>query len=338
MNVDRLTRYFENIRDTISPHKEPGFCSAIIQNGEIVHSINHGLASIEHQSPLTGDSLFYLASESKQFTAACILHLVRDKKLSLNQDVRDIVIETAHFPAKISIQNLLNHTSGIPDYFQYINSSINLSGGHENDYFDNRHILKVIDNCNLAFRPNTRHVYSNSNYIVLAEVVKKVSGSQLANYAKKHIFKPLGMTSTLYDNDRGRVIKNRVCSYSSERKTYRTYLKNSCTVGDGGVLSSINDLAKWEANYHNNSLLPANVVRGLTKRSKLSTGELLSYANGLEISARESTVEYIYHGGAFEGFLTDIIKIPSHKTSIIYLCNNDGIGYTPNWYRQYLAV
>ena len=113
MNLEKHIQYFEKIKAGINPKNEPGFCSAIIQKGKIVHTINHGLASIEHQAPLTGDSLFYLASESKQFTAACILNLVNSKKLSLDQDVREIVNETNHFKFKITVQNLLNHTSGI---------------------------------------------------------------------------------------------------------------------------------------------------------------------------------------------------------------------------------
>lgn len=335
MDLEKQIQYFEKIKDSIHPNNEPGFCSAIIQNGEIVHTINHGLASIEHQSPLTGNSLFYLASESKQFTAACILNLVNDKKLNLNQDVREIVNETNHFRFKVSIQNLLNHTSGIPDYFQYINSSIDLRDGHENDYFENSHIMKIVDNCELIFQPNTRHQYSNSNYIILAEVVKLVSGSRLSNYAKKHIFKPLGMKHTLYDDDRCRVVKNRVSSYTTSKNKYRAYLKNSCTVGDGGVLSSINDLVKWELNYHNNKLLPASVIKGLTKKSKLSNGKKLDYANGLEVSAEKNKYKFSFHGGAFGGFFTDILRVPSQKASFIYLCNNNGVGYTESWYRKY---
>ncbi|MFK7855747.1 MAG: serine hydrolase domain-containing protein [Granulosicoccus sp.] len=335
MKLDKHIQYFEKIKGGINPDREPGFCSAIIQDGKIVHAINHGLASMEHQVPLTGDSLFYLASESKQFTAACILHLISDKKLSLKQDVREIVKEASHFRSKITIQNLLNHTSGIPDYFQYLDCSLDLVGGHENDYFDNSHIMKIIDNCEPTFKPNTRHEYSNSNYIILAQIVKHVSGTQLASYAKKHIFKPLKMSHSVYDIDRCKVIRNRVASYTKSKNAYRVYLKNSCTVGDGGLLSSINDLIKWEVNCHDNKHLPLSVVKGLTRRSKLSNGKLLTYANGLEVTIGKDKQEYSFHGGGFGGFITDIIRVPSQKISVIYLSNNEGVGYTNGWYHKY---
>lgn len=334
VNINKYIRHFEKLKTGIDPNKEPGFCAAIVHRGETVYTLNHGLASIEHQSPLTGNSLFYLASESKQFTAASILNLVHENKLQLKQDVRGLVTEVAHYNRKISVQNLLNHTSGIPDYFQYIDASIDISGGHDNDYFDNSHIMKAIDNSEPVFRPNTRHQYSNSNYIVLAELAKVVSGQSLPKYAKKHIFRPVGMKQTLYDDDRNRVIKHRVCSYTHSKNKYRIYLKNSCTVGDGGVLSSINDLVKWEINLLDNKHLPARVVTGLTRPSRLTNGEELTYANGLEVSSKSQKTSYSFHGGGFGGFTTFLFRVPSLELSFIYLSNNERMNHKLYWYHR----
>jgi len=328
MNIENYIKYFESLAKGINPEKEPGFCSAVLHKGEIIHSLNHGLASMEHQSLLTNDSLFYLASVSKQFTAACILKLVHDKTLKLNQDVRSIVKETKHFSEKITIQNLLNHTSGIADYFEYINCWRGLNDG---DYFDNEDILKVISNhYDIKFQPNSKMEYSNSNYIVLAQVVKKCTGLTLGKFAKKHIFTPVGMKSTIFDEDRYKVTKNRVCSYTqgpTKAEKYRLDLKNSCTVGDGGVLSSINDLIKWELNFSKNKALEASVINGLSKSVKLANGEPNYYANGLELSPPQATYKYTCHGGSFAGFITFLIRIPSQKVSMIYLSNNETIPF-----------
>jgi len=292
----------------------------VLQEGQLVYSRNHGLASLEHESPLTADSLFYLASVSKQFTAACILKLIHDKQLKLGHDARALIKEIDHFPHKISIQNLLNHTSGIPDYFEYFNCHL---GRHHSDYFDNADIMKVISGFfTTRFKPNERMSYSNSNYIILAQVVKKVSGLTLAKFAKKHIFGPTGMKHTIFDEDRFKVVKHRVSGYeraSEKSRIYRLDLKNSTTVGDGGVLSSINDLIQWELNFHKNTHLDVSVIRGLTKRCKLANGTPNAYGNGLELSTEEDKNVFSYHGGGFDGFRTWLARVPAEKISLIYL-------------------
>ena len=325
MDIAKQIDVFEALKERINPETEPGFSLAIVQHGEVEYMLNHGLASIEHSSPLTSDSLYYLASVSKQFTAASILNLVEDDLLQLGQCVSDVIGEVSHFGEKISIQNLLNHTSGIPDYFEYLNCQINMQW---QDYFDNKDILKIISNIeDLRFSPGSRFLYSNSNYILLAEVIKRVSRSRTSIYTKKKIFNPVGMKHTVFDDDRNKVIRNRVASYTSPEprsKTYYAFLKNSCTVGDGGVLSSINDLVKWEINMHNNTRLPSGVISRLTERGKLTTGKSIDYGNGQELSATNAK-KFSYHGGSFEGFETYVIRVPSLKTSLIFLSNNENL-------------
>lgn len=328
MITNNIINYLDDFASANKFKKEPGFCTALIHDGEVIYSLSQGLASMEHNAPLTSDSVFYLASVSKQFTAACILKLVHDKKLKLNQDARGIIKEIDHFSEKITIQNLLNHTSGIADYFEYLNCQ---RGLQHSDYFENKHIMEIID-CfdDVKFKPNHQHEYSNSNYIILAEVVKKVTGKPISKYAKETMFKPLGMKHTSFDDDRFKVIKNRVSCYTSypgSPQKYRVDLKNSCTVGDGGVLSSINDLVKWELNIHNNKVLDGAVLKGLTKTRKLATGEKILYANGLELSPEIATVPYIYHTGGFAGFHTLVIRVPSQKISLLFLSNNGLIDF-----------
>ena len=322
MNIDYIIKYFNKRKTRINPDKEPGFSSAIIHNGQVIYELNHGLASLEHEIPLCSNSLYYIASVSKQFTATCVLNFVNDKRLKLSQDIREIVKETKHFKKKITVQNLLNHTSGIPDYFQYFACQL---GRHPSDYFENADILKVLSNIySLDFQPNEKFSYSNSNYIILTQIVKLISGISFPKYAKKIIFTPLGMKNTLFDNDRYKVIKNRVTSYTTQSsipRKYRVELKNSCTVGDGGVLSSINDLVKWEINFHDNKILPKNIIRRLTNNLKLSNGKYVNYGNGLFLKD-VGKYKLNFHGGAFEGFRTYNLRVPLMKLSVIYLSNS----------------
>ena len=323
MNIEYIIKYFNNRKKRINPEKEPGFSTAIIHNGQVVYELNHGLASLEHEIPLTSNSLYYLASVSKQFTATCVLNLVNDKLLKLGQVIRDIVKETEHFKKKITVQNLLNHTSGIADYFKFFYCQL---GRHPSDYFENADILKVISNFySLEFLPNEKFSYSNSNYIILAQIVKLISGISFPKYAKEIIFTPLGMKNTLFDDDRYKIIKNRVYSYNSNKlRKYSVNLKNSCTVGDGGVLSNINDLVKWEINFHDNKVLPNSIIKRLTNNLKLSNGEYVNYGNGLGL-IQEGNYKYNVHSGSFEGFRTYNLRVPSMNLSVIYLSNSPSL-------------
>lgn len=258
--------------------------------------------------------------------------IVNDKAIQLNHNVRNIIREIRHFDEKISIQSLLNHTNGIPDYFEYLDCQLGMKW---QDYFENSDILKIISNFDgLQFSPNSRFCYSNSNYILLAEVIKRVSGCRTSTYAKKEVFSPVGMKNTIFDDDRSKVIRNRVSSYTSksaDSKSYYAYLKNSCTVGDGGVLSSVNDLIRWEVNFHNNKCLPQRLISSLTKRGKLQDGIVIEYGNGLELSSSKSSVNFSYHGGSFEGFETYILRVLSSKASLIFLSNNEYLCHGTVW-------
>lgn len=323
MKIDKLITKIEASAEEIVANKEPGFCCAVVKEGNLVFFKSHGLANMESDTPLTNDSLFYIASESKQFTAACVLNLVNDGLITLDQDIRDIVDETKQFDEKISIQNLLNHTSGIPDYLDYIDYQI---GRYPSDYFDNKDSLELIRKFDFVeFKANEKFSYSNSNYILLMTAIQNITGLTPARYAQEKIFDPVGMRSTLFDDDRFKVIKNRVYSYTpdAEKKNeYRVELKNSCTVGDGGVLSSIHDLARWETNIHNNRCLPEPVISGLFYTTALSNGAPNYYANGTEVSPPEHKFNYSFHGGGFEGFRASILRVHDESLSIIYLSNN----------------
>jgi CubicO group peptidase (beta-lactamase class C family) len=201
-----LIDYYSQL-EALLPSQGPGFSAAVLRDGETLFERHHGLASLELKVPLSSHTAYYLASESKQFTAACVMSLVREGAISLDDDVCVHLPELTEFEQPFPLRSLLNHSSGIPDYFQFLQCQL---GRHEADYFSNHSILKLISCMDTVECPaQTEHRYSNSNYILLATLVERLSGMSLKNYARKTLFEPFGILGLTYDDDRFDVIVNR---------------------------------------------------------------------------------------------------------------------------------
>src|SRR5450830_826349 len=259
--MKNLTQHFISLQASL-PANGPGFSALILRDGQTVFELHHGLACLELGVPLTAQSRYYLASESKPFTAACVLDLVRQGAIALDDDVVPHLPEVQQFKQAITVRQLLNHTSGIPDYFDFLACQL---GRHDSDYFDNALLLRLISKMDeLAFAPGSAHDYSNCNYILLAKLVEVLSGQPLAAYARDHLFAPLAMHATAFDDDRQAIMPQRVRSYTPDpglAAGYRQHLGNANTVGDGGVYASLQDLVLWEHEWHRQYRDPASLVR-----------------------------------------------------------------------------
>lgn len=279
------------------------------------------MASLELKVPLSGDSAYYLASESKQFTAACVLSLVRDGFIGLDDDVCAYLPELAKFKQVFLLRSLLNHSSGIPDYFQYLHCQL---GRHDADYFNNHTILKLIACLDTVECPTlTEHRYSNSNYILLATLVERLAGMSLTLFAKKMLFQPIGMHRIAFDDDRFTVIEDRVFSYESDEtrpRGYKQNLGNANTVGDGGIYASTAELSRWEREWHRQWADEASLVRSMLETSPFLNGTVPSYRFGLECVQRAGQ-DVVFHGGGLWGFNTLILRLPQLRVSIIHLAN-----------------
>ncbi len=315
-----LRDYYEQLQHRLPP-QGPGFSAAVLQHGELVFECHHGMASLELQVPLSADSAYYLASESKQFTAACVLLLVREGLIGLDTDVCLHLKELAKFEQAFPLRSLLNHTSGIPDYFQYLHCQL---GRHEADYFNNQTILQLISCMDtVECAPLTEHRYSNSNYILLAALVERLTGMPMAAYAKKHLFEPLDMHSTTFDEDRFTIIPNRVMSYESDPARpfgYRQNLGNANTVGDGGIYASTADLLLWEQEWHRQWADQDSLLHAMLQPCPLRDGSVPDYRFGLEIKPMDAQA-YVFHGGALWGFRSLILRMPQAGVSVIHLAN-----------------
>ncbi|WP_337013864.1 serine hydrolase domain-containing protein [Pantoea sp. AS142] len=318
--MESLKQYFNLLKASL-PSEGPGFSAAIIRSGQTIFELHHGMSSLELKVPLSRHSAYYLASESKQFTAACVLTLVREGLIGLDDDVCIYLPELLSFEQYFPLSSLLNHSSGIPDYFPYLHCQI---GRHEGDYFNNETILKIITSLDcLEFKTASKYGYSNSNYILLAALVERLTGKPIKRYAQEVLFDPLGIQQLAFDDDRFAVIEHRVTSYEQDSNRpfgYRQNLANANTVGDGGIYGSISDLIKWEKEWHIQQANPSSILQSLLQGAALTDGTLPNYRFGLEVT-RNGNQDIVFHSGCLWGFRTLILRFVQARVSVIHLAN-----------------
>lgn len=296
----------------------PGCSLGILKNGMPLYQKGYGSANLDHGIPLDADSVFYLASVSKQFVAACVLLLSDDGKISLDDEVQTYINELPDFGKKISIRHLIHHSSGLPDYFSLMQEA----GLQIGDLHSNQTLIHLVANCKeLEFTPGERYKYSNSGYLLLAEIVHRVSKKTLREFANERIFEPLGMNSTRFHDNHKETVPRRVLSYAMKDSDFElAYLAQWDKVGSGGLLSSVNDLAKWDENLYTGEVGGPSFLEQLTSVGIFNDGSASNYAAGL-MHLEHKGRKTIGHGGSFMGFKTVHLRFPSEHFSVIILGN-----------------
>ncbi len=257
---------------------------------------------------------------SKQFTAACIALLVQRGRLNLTDDVRKYIPELPDYGRPITVDDLIHHTSGIRDW-----TSVALFSGFDpryEDRLDNDDLLRLIcHQRSLNFLPGTDFRYSSSGYILLTKIVERVSGQTLPRFATQNIFRPLGMEHTFFEENYAGIVRNRVESYRAVGDHYERWLKHFNVYGDGGVMTTLNDLVKWDNNFYHDSLGKTGLVQMLLTRGRLSNGKEIHYAFGLELDTHNG-YRVVKHNGGMLGFNVDMVRFPDEKLTIIVLGNS----------------
>ena len=249
----------------------PGCAVAASQDGKQVVNRSYGLADLERNVPITSDTLFDAASIRKQFVAAAIFLLVEEKRLALSDDVRKYVPELPNYGHTITLDHLLTHTSGIRDW-------VPLRNWASGDFDAWAAILRQRG---LQFTPGEEWSYSNSGYVLLTEIVKRVSGMPFSEFARKRLFDPLGMQASIYVDDLRHVIKNRAMAYENEANGWRMDMLIDSDRGGGGALfSTASDLVVWN-DALTNDRLGKFVSAKLQEPATLNNGRKLKYARGL---------------------------------------------------------
>jgi CubicO group peptidase (beta-lactamase class C family) len=296
----------------------PGCSLGIIQDGDLVYARGYGMANLEYDIPNSKSSVFRIGSTSKQFTAACIVLLAEQGRLSLDDTLNHFFPEFPDYAEKITIRHLLNHTSGIRDYLQIAY----LKGLAGDDYYEDGDIMKwLVQQSDLNFKPGDSFLYSNSGYWLLGQIVQKVSGENMADFALRELFTPLDMTQTHFHNDHTQIVKNRASGYVPKgEKGFKISMTNLDMIGDGGIFTSIEDIKKWDDAYYDTRVLSKAFWDVMTQQGVLNDGEEIDYASGLFIETHNG-LPTISHGGAFVGFRAELLRFPQQKLTIAIFAN-----------------
>lgn len=296
----------------------PGCAVGVVRDGRLVHQRGYGYANLDYGIRNGPEMVYYVGSVSKQFTAAAIALLAQEGRIGLDDDVRRHVPELPDYGAPITIRQLVHHTSGLRDIYVLMS----LAGLRLEDVFTDEDALALIARQReLNFAPGSDYLYSNSGYFLLGQIVRRVTGQSLREYADARIFRPLGMTSTHFHDQPWRIVPNRAMSYEPGPDGFRiNYLANFDKIGAGGLYSTIGDLAKWDANFYEPTVGGAALLETLHTRGVLAGGDTLSYAFGLVVEPVRGRPA-VRHSGAMMGFRSDFVRFPDERTSVITLCN-----------------
>jgi CubicO group peptidase (beta-lactamase class C family) len=295
----------------------PGCALAIIKDGEIIYKRGYGMAKIEDGIVMTPSKIFDIGSVSKQFTATCIVMLIKEGKVSIDDDIRKYFPEMPKYEKPITVNHLIHHTSGLRDY----NGLLELAGFRpESDCPNVDEALEVIfKQKKLNYAPGEEYSYTNTGYFLLGQIVERVSGKSLNEFAQERIFKPLGMKHTIYQDDHTQIIKDRATGYDQTDKGYKIDLSNWDETGDGNVYTSVEDLYLWDQAFYNNKL-GQDIMDMLHTVGALNNGKKIDYAFGLTVTEYKG-LKVVEHGGSWAGFRAAIMRFPDQKFSAICLAN-----------------
>jgi CubicO group peptidase (beta-lactamase class C family) len=310
----RVDELFQKMDTTVSP----GCALSVMKDGRIIYERGYGMADLEHNVPITPQTVFHVASMSKQFTAASILMLAQEGKLSLDDPVRKYVPEVPDFGTPVTIRQLIHHTSGLRDQWDLLG----LAGWRYSlDLITDDDVLsQIARQKDLNFTPGSKHLYSNTGYTLLGQVVKHVSGQSLREFTTARIFEPLNMKSTHFRDDHAEIVKNIAYGYEPAKDTFKISITNFDTVGATSLLTTVEDLLQWDENFYHPKVGGEVLIKQMLERGKLNNGEQLSYASGLDIGAYRGLAD-VDHGGADAGYRSDLIRFPDQHFSVACLCN-----------------
>jgi CubicO group peptidase (beta-lactamase class C family) len=308
----------------------PGCAVGVVQEGQLVYGRGYGMADLERGVPITTDTVFHLASVSKQFTAACIALLEAAGEISLEDDIRRYVDFLPEYGYELKLRHLVYMTNGLEDFYDVTSL---IMGIPEGNYFSRQEAIHILQAANwLKFPPGEQWSYGNSGYFLLACVIEKVSGRPFDHFAKEQIFDPLGMTHTFFRANRCMEIPQRARGYArfpqkdndptGPKFTFKPQNEMIEICGPGQAWSTVNDLALWERNFYNNRLggPEARLIEKMSTAGKLNNGEPTRYAYGQFLGKRDG-LQVIFHEGGAAGANTVIYRVPQKKLSVICLAN-----------------
>lgn len=307
--------------------KTPGCAVGLGKDGRTLYAHGYGMANLEYNVPITETTVLESGSVAKQFTASALVLLAQDGKLSLDDDIRKYISEVPSFGGqRITIRNLLTHTSGLRDQWGLL--GIEGRGPGSQVHSPATTLDLVVHQKMLNFPPGSEYLYSNTGYALAGIIVERVSGKTLDAFTQERLFKPLGMTHTRWRDDFTAVVPNRATAYSgSPANGFHTDMPFTNMIGNGGLLSTMADLLKWNENLDRPTVGGQPYVDALQTRMKLTNGRTITYALGLEVTDYQGVRE-VAHGGSTAGYRTYLARYPEQHVSVAVWCNGASVNPT----------
>ncbi len=298
--------------------KTPGCAVGVAEDGKAVLEKAYGMADLEHRAPNAADTIFEAGSIAKQFTAAAVLLLAREGKLSLDDQARKYVPELPDYGKPLTIRHLLTQTSGLRDWGEVVGIA---GWPRTSRVYTHAHVLDIVSRQkSLNFEPGTYWSYCNTGYNLAAIIVSRVSGMPFAEFCRGRIFEPLGMTRTSWRDDFRRIVEGRATAYSEAQDGYRQNMPFENVHGNGGLLTTVGDLLKWNENAVTRKVGDAAFLREQLQPGRFNNGRSHDYALGLYIRQFMGVPE-VGHDGSTGGYRAYLARYPKQRLSVAVLCN-----------------
>jgi len=288
---------------------QPGFSIAVFKGDEIILEKQYGIANLDYNIPITNQTVFDIGSIAKQFTAAAILFLDNQGRLSIKEPAYKYIDNLPRYKkGDPTIEQLLNQTSGIPEvdpYFYLADLSFN-------DLLTQSRVSNIIENLNeLNFKPGDYFEYTNANYILLANIIEKVSEKSFAKFLQDHIFSPLKMENTIKKNRTYDIVKNRAIGYVEDEETYyKMDLPATIYNGDGQILTTPKDMFKWHQGIRNATIGTPDLWKKMHTKAKLNNGATIDYGLGVEFETHNGYTAMGFDGMIMGGFVSKYLYFP----------------------------
>ncbi|MED1857407.1 serine hydrolase domain-containing protein [Brevibacillus reuszeri] len=314
--------------DSIFSRWQDGVCPGgqvlVRKDGEIIYDKCFGYASLEHKLPITGETVFHVASVSKQVTVMCVLLLHEDKLLDIDDDIRVYIADLVAFSEPVSIRNLMNNVSGVRDQWELLM----LQGVRIDDTITQQDAKDVIaSQAELNFPPLSRYMYSNANFTLLAEIVERVSGKSLNELARERIFAPLGMSQTCFKDRYWQMIPNRAESYKLVGSEYVHAVLNYGTYGATSLNTTATDFLKWMENLKNPVICNKETLSLLLACPTLLDGTISQYAGGIAVADPKMYKgrPFVGHDGSDAAFKSSTVRFTEEDIEIIIFSNTETV-------------
>jgi CubicO group peptidase (beta-lactamase class C family) len=313
----------------------PGCVVGVASDGKPVLAKGYGMADLEHDVPISPDSILEVGSVSKQFTAAAVLLLAREGRLSLDDQVRKYVPELPDYPpspgerptgsgaagASLTIRHMLSHTSGLRDW-----GSVAAIAGwpRTTRVHTHAHVLEIVARQHeLNFQPGTRWSYSNTGFNLAAIIVERISGMPFPEFTRTRLFQPLGMTHTSWRDDYTRIVKGRALAYRERDGAFHADMPFENVYGNGGLLTTVGDLLKWNEHYDTPAAGDAAMIAEQQAPGHFNDGRAHGYGLGLYVGSHKGLRE-VSHSGTTAGYSAFLTRFPEQRVSVAVLCNAAG--------------